>query len=106
MIYFRYNKMMERWDIELPYELGDLKELKCVASIEDEEVEGHSKLGSNITFWSPLSITDVRTIMLQYDELKFQLEKNPLDDLDEKEFELYPDGDDDIEAKTLGTEDE
>ena len=96
MVEFKYNEMMERWDIELPYKLGDLKEMKSVASIEDEEVDGNNRLGSTITFWKPLSITDVRSIVLHYDELKFQLERNPLEDLKpEVHFELDPDGTDD-----------
>ena len=83
MVEFKYNEMMERWDAELPYELGDLKERVCVASIED----------NTITFWKPLSIADVRSIVLHYDELKFQLERNPLDDLKpEVNFEPDPDG--------------
>ena len=73
MVEFTYNEMMERWDAELPYELGDLKEMTCVASIDPES--------STITFWKPLSITDVRSIILHYDELRFQLSRNPLEDL-------------------------
>ena len=96
MVEFKYNEMMERWDAELPYELGDLKERKCVASIDDEKVDGHNVVGSTITFWKPLSIADVRSIVLHYDELKFQLERNPLEDLKpETHFELDPDGLDD-----------
>ena len=93
MVEFKYNEMMERWDAELPYELGDLKERKCVASIDDEKVDGHNVVGSTITFWKPLNISDVRSIILQYDELKFQLNRSLLDDLKpEKPFELDPDG--------------
>ena len=85
MVEFTYNEMMERWDAELPYELGDLKEMTCVASIDPKN--------STITFWKPLSITDVRSIVLHYDELRFQLERNPLEDLKpETHFELDPDG--------------
>ena len=87
MVEFTYNEMMERWDAELPYELGDLKEMTCVASIDPES--------STITFWKPLNITDVRSIILNYDELKFQLSRNPLDDLKpEVHFEHDPDGKD------------
>ena len=92
MVEFKYNNMMERYDIELPYQLGDLKEMVCVASIEDD----------TITFWKPLNISDVRSIILHYDELKFQLSRNPLEDLDKKilkevktitdTFVLEPDG--------------
>jgi len=89
MVEFKYNEMMERWDAELPYELGDLKEMACVASIDPES--------NTITFWKPLSVTDVRSIILHYDELKFQLERNPLDDLKpEVNFELDPDGIDNV----------
>ena len=93
MVGFKYNDMMERWDIELPYELGDLKDMVCVASVDDEKVDGHNVMGSTITFWKPLNMTNVRQIMLQYDELKFQLSRNPIDDLKpEAHFELDPDG--------------
>ena len=87
MVEFKYNEMMERWDAELPYELGDLKEMTCVASIDPED--------NTITFWKPLSITDVRKILNKCDELKHELDKNPLDEIDIKEkkvhFEPYPD---------------
>ena len=83
MVEFKYNNMMERYDIELPYQLGDLKEMVCVASIED----------NTITFWKPLNLSDVRTIMLHWEEFQFQLSRNPLDDLEkEAHFEPHPDG--------------
>ena len=88
MVEFKYNDMTDQWDAEMLYELGDLKEMVCVASVEPKN--------NTITFWKPLSIADVRSIVLHYDELKFQLEKNPLDDLKlkQKPFELDPDGTD------------
>ncbi len=94
MVVFKYNRMMERHDIELPYKLGDLKDLVCVASIDDEKVDDHNVLGSTITFWKPLDMADVRSILLQYEELKYQLGRNPLDDVDlEKETHFEPDPD-------------
>ena len=96
MVGFKYNDMMERWDIELLYELGDLKDMVCVASVDTEEVDGHRVVGSTITFWKPLNMANVRQIMLWYDELKFQLSRSPLEDLKpEVHFELDPDGTDD-----------
>ena len=95
MVGFKYNRWMERHDIELPYKLGDLKDLVCVASIDDEKVDDHNVLGSTITFWKPLDMADVRSILLQYEELKYQLGRNPLDDVDlgkESHFEPDPDG--------------
>ena len=93
MVGFKYNDMMERWDIELPYELGDLKDMVCVASVDDEKVDGHNVMGSTITFWKPLNMNNLRQIMLQYDEHKFQLSRSPLEDLKpEVNFELDPDG--------------
>ena len=87
MVEFKYNEMMERWDAELLYKLGDLKEMTCVASIDPES--------STITFWKPLNMSNVRQIVLWYDELKFQLSRNPLDDLKpEVHFEHDPDGKD------------
>ena len=38
MVEFKYNNTMERYDIELPSELGDLKEMVCVASIEEDNI--------------------------------------------------------------------
>ena len=85
-IEFKYDGMMERWDIEMLFQLGDLKDMVAVAYIED----------STITFLKPLSITDVRKILNKCDELRHELEKNPLDEInieEEKEvhFELNPD---------------
>ena len=85
-IEFKYDGMMERWDIEMLFQLGDLKDMVAVAYIED----------STITFLKPLSITDVRKILNKCDELRHELEKNPLDEIDIKEekevhFELNPD---------------
>ena len=84
-IEFKYDNMMERWDIQMFSQLGDLKEMKAVAYIED----------STITFLKPLNITDVRRILNKCEELKHELERNPLDEIDTKEreihFELNPD---------------
>ena len=85
-IEFKYDNMMERWDIQMLFQLGDLKDMVTVAHIED----------NTITFQKPLNITDVRKILNKCDELKHQLEKNPLDEIDIKEekevhFELNPD---------------
>ena len=82
----KYDNMMERWDIQMLFQLGDLKDMVTVAHIED----------NTITFQKPLNITDVRKILNKCDELKHQLEKNPLDEIDIKEekevhFELNPD---------------
>ena len=88
MVEFTYNEMMERWDAELPYELGDLKEMTCVASIDPED--------NTITFWKPLNISDVRSIILQCDEHKFQLNRSLRDDLKpDPHFEPDPDGTED-----------
>ena len=74
MIGLNYNEMMERWDIEMFSQLGDLKEMVAVAYIED----------STITFLKPLCITDVQTILNKCEELKHELERNPSDDFDEE----------------------
>ena len=82
----KYDNMMERWDIQMLFQLGDLKDMVTVAHIKD----------NTITFLKPLSITDVYKILNKCEELKHQLEKNPLDEIDIKEekevhFELNPD---------------
>ncbi|OUW96261.1 MAG: hypothetical protein CBD97_01660 [Pelagibacteraceae bacterium TMED237] len=83
MVEFKHNDLMDRWDVELPSQIGDLKEMVCVATIE----------GDKITFFKSLDIKDVRSIFMHWDEHKFNLHKfmnkNPLDNVD---FELYPDG--------------
>lgn len=81
MVEFKHNDLMDRWDVELPSQIGDLKEMVCVATIE----------GDKITFFKSLNVKDVRSILMHWDEHKFNLNKNPLDDVD---FELYPDGED------------
>ena len=94
-IEFKYNNMMERWDIEMFSQLGDLKEMKAVAYVDYEKVGDHKKLSNTITFLKPLNITDVRRILNKCEELKHELERNPLDEIDTKEreihFELNPD---------------
>ena len=82
----KYDNMMERWDIQMLFQLGDLKDMVTVAHIED----------NTITFQKPLSITDVYKILNKCEVLKHQLGKNPLDEIDIEEerevhFELNPD---------------
>ena len=80
---FRYNDMTESWDIEILCELGDLKERVCVASVRRKE--------NTITFWKTISINDLRSIMLRWEEHSFMLDR-PNHTLKEKNFEPYPDG--------------
>ena len=92
----KYDNMMERWDIQMRFQLGDLKDMVAVAYIEDRKVGDHKKLSNTITFLKPLNRTDVRKILNKCDELKHELDKNPLDEIDIKEdrkvhFEPYPD---------------
>ena len=85
MVEFQYNELMERYDVQLPFELGDIKDMKTVAHIED----------GNIHFFETLTITMVRNILNHWRDFKAQLDRNPLDDLDsgkEQTFEPYPDG--------------
>ena len=95
-IEFKYNNMMERYDIEMFSQLGDLKEMKAVAYIDYEKVGDHKKLSNTITFLKPLNRTDVYKILNKCDELKHESDKNPLDEIDIEEerevhFELNPD---------------
>ena len=75
-----YNKFMERYDIFLPYEMGDIKDLIRVAYVEDDR----------ITFTKELTIKMVMNVLSCWEEYKEKvINRNPID---EEEFVLDPDG--------------
>ena len=83
MVEFQHNRTMDRWDAQLPYQLGDIKDMKTVAHIED----------GMIFFIKTLTINDARRVLNDWEEFKEGLDKNPLDDLKkETHFEPEPDG--------------
>ena len=91
MVEFHYNELMERYDVQLPFELGDIKDMKTVAHIKD----------GKICVFKELTIPMVQNIIIHWLEFKAQLDRNPLDDLDsrkEQEFEPYPDGEDHVQG--------
>ena len=53
MVEFAYNRSMDRWDAQLPYQLGDIKDMKTVAHIED----------GMIFFVKTLTINDARKVL-------------------------------------------
>ena len=91
MVEFQYNELMERYDVQLPFELGDIKDMKTVAHIKDDK----------IYVLKELTISMVQNIINHWLSFKVQLDRNPLDDLDsrkEQEFEPYPDGEDHVQG--------
>ena len=83
MVEFAYNRSMDRWDAQLPYQLGDIKDMKTVAHIED----------GMIFFVKTLTINDARKVLNGWEEFKVQLDRSPLEGLEkEKYFEPDPDG--------------
>ena len=80
MVQIEYNNYMERHDISLPYEMGDIKDLIRVAYVEDDR----------ITFTKELTIKMVMNVLSCWEEYKEQvINRNPID---EEEFVLDPDG--------------
>ena len=87
MVEFEYNRTFDRWSAQLPYQLGDIKDMKTVAHIE----------GDMIFFVMTLTINDVRKVVNGWEEFKVGLDRSPLDDFEkEKHFEPYPDGTDNV----------
>ena len=77
MIQFKYDSMMNRYDVLVPASLAGVESMVTVAHI-DEEVE------SNITVYRELTITLLRQILLQWDEYLYQQSRELQDMLDDK----------------------
>ena len=101
MVNFEYDKNLSRWDVRLPYEMGDIKELVRVAYISS--VKDRNTSGDKIVFTRELTISMVRQILMHWDEHKQFMDRTPFDDvphnqelydLDTKEIEMFPDGKD------------
>tara|TARA_R100000808_G_C2124301_1_gene134840 strand:+ start:291 stop:623 length:333 start_codon:yes stop_codon:yes gene_type:complete len=101
MVNFEFDKNLNRWDVRLPYEMGDIKELVRVAYISSGK--DRSTGGDKIFFTKELTISMVRQVLMHWDEHKQFMDRPPFDDvdhsnelydLDSKEIEMFPDGED------------
>ena len=72
MVQFKYNDIMKRYDVSVPFTLADESDMVIVASIsEDKEAK--------VTLHRDLSIKLLRQILLHWEEYEHQMTK----DLDE-----------------------
>ena len=72
MVQFKYNDIMKRYDVKVPFTLADESDMVIVASIsEDKEAK--------VTLHRDLSIKLLRQILLHWDEYEHQMTR----DLDE-----------------------
>ena len=73
MVQFKYNSVMKRYDVSVPFTLADESDMVVVASIsEDKEAK--------VTLHRDLSIKLLRQILLHWDEYEHQMTRE-LDDL-------------------------
>ena len=73
MVQFKYNDIMKRYDVSVPFTLADESDMVIVASIsEDKEAK--------VTLHRDLSIKLLRQILLHWDEYEHQMTRE-LDDL-------------------------
>ena len=73
MVQFKYNNVMKRYDVKVPFTLADESDMVTVASItEDKEAK--------VTLHRDLSIKLLRQILLHWDEYEHQMTRD-LDDL-------------------------
>ena len=75
MIQFKYDSIMKRYDVLVPFSLAGVESMVTVAHI-DEEVD------SNITVYRELTITLLRQILLHWDEYQHQMTRELQDMLD------------------------
>ena len=101
MVNFEFDKDLKRWDARLPYEMGDIKDLVKVAYIIPGEDKNTNS--DKIFFSKELTISMVRQIIMHWDEHKHFMDRSPFNDtthgqelydLDKKEIEMFPDGED------------
>ena len=73
MVQFKYNDIMKRYDVKVPFTLADESDMVIVASIsEDKEAK--------VTLHRDLSIKLLRQILLHWDEYEHQMTRE-LDEL-------------------------
>ena len=69
MVQFKYNDIMKRYDVKVPFTLADESDMVIVASIsEDKEAK--------VTLHRDLSIKLLRQILLHWDEYEHQMTKD------------------------------
>ena len=82
---YDYNRAYARYDIQLPYQLGDIKGLETVAHYEKKD--------NMIFFVKTLTIVDARKVINKADEIKMLAIKIEREQANkERHFELDPDG--------------
>ena len=82
---FIYNRVMERHELQLPYQLGDIKGLETVAHYEGKD--------NTIFFVKTLTVADAFKVLNKTDEIKMLAKKREKDPFDEEtRFEPDPDG--------------
>jgi len=67
MIQFKYNDIMERHDVKVPYSLAGVDSMLTVAHIEEKKNEE-----GRITVYRELGVGLLRQILLMWDEYEFQ----------------------------------
>jgi carbamoylphosphate synthase large subunit len=67
MVQFKYNDIMKRYDVKLPYTLAGEKSMVNVASISED---------NKLTLHRELSLILVKQIVLKWDEYEHQLSRN------------------------------
>ena len=68
MVQFKYDGIMKRYNVKVPFTLADESDVVTVASIsEDEE--------SKITLHREISIKLLKKILLSWDEYEHQMER-------------------------------
>ena len=68
MVQFKYNNVMKRYDVKVPFTLADESDMVVVASItEDEE--------SRVVLHRDLSLKLLKQIILHWDEYEHQMER-------------------------------
>ena len=66
MIQFKYNGVMKRYDVMVPFTLADEKDMVIVASITED---------NRVTLHRDISLRLLKQIILHWDEYDHQMEK-------------------------------
>tara|TARA_Y100000310_G_C20105035_1_gene544543 strand:+ start:232 stop:495 length:264 start_codon:yes stop_codon:yes gene_type:complete len=67
MIQFKYNEIMDRYDVKAPYSLAGVDSMLTVAHIEEEKNKE-----ARITVYRELSVNLLRQILMHWDEYEHQ----------------------------------
>ena len=71
MVQFKYNTIMDRHDVKVPYTLAGVHSMLTVGHIEQEKDKE-----TRITVYRELTVSLLRQILLQWDEYEHQQEMN------------------------------